>query len=203
MGRPSDFLPTEGRGIKFLGNSDPDGAITGRVRVVDNVIEDMHADLSDAIVLDAVAADVDIIGNEIRTVQSSGIFVIDSAAQVRIERNVIEPGPGDPPPAFSFGNGISIVGSNGARYIVRHNDVVCENPLADGIAVVASSSDIVGAVLEHKLRVLDVETRELSDVAHDRQAPFHLGAVWRLARRRLPRARRGPVDGRRALAHRR
>lgn len=108
-----NFLPllglSEGRGIKFLGNRDPDGAITGRVVVADNVIEDMHADLSDAIVFDAVAADVLVTRNRVETVQSSGMLFIDSAGKVAIAANDIEPGPGDPG-EFSFGNGMTIVG---------------------------------------------------------------------------------------------
>ena len=73
VGRLQSFGLTEGRGIKFLGGLDPDGAITGRIRVVGNVIEDLHADLSEAILLDAVAADVEITGNHIQTVQSKAL----------------------------------------------------------------------------------------------------------------------------------
>lgn len=126
------FGLTEGRGIKFLGNSDPAGAITGTVRVAGNVIEDMHADLSDAIVFDAVAAATAIVHNRIDTVQSSGILVIESRNTVTIARNSIRPGPGDPG-EFSFGNGMTIVGSRGASYRVQQNQVLAENPGADGI----------------------------------------------------------------------
>ena len=145
-----DFLPflglSEGRGIKFLGNGDPDGAITGRVVVADNVIEDMHADLSDAIVFDAVAADVVITRNRVDTVQSSGLLLIDSAGTVTIAANHIVPGPGDPG-EFSFGNGMTIVGSRDASYSITANRVVADNPSADGIFLVGDIAPIERAVV--------------------------------------------------------
>ena len=76
-----DFGLTEGRAIKFLANSHP---ITGTVVVADNVILDMHADLSDAIVFDEVEADVHIEGNCIEDVQSNGIFLINSRARSKL-----------------------------------------------------------------------------------------------------------------------
>lgn len=134
---------TEGRGIKFLGNGDPDGDITGSVRVVGNVIEDMHADLSDAIVFDAAAADVEISQNRIETTQSSGIFVINSAGSVEITDNFVAPGAGDPE-GLSFGNGVTVAGLRGARLEITGNEIVCENPAADGIYLVGNDS--LGAV---------------------------------------------------------
>lgn len=137
------FGLTEGRGIKFLGNSDPDGAITGTVRVAGNVVEDMHADLSDAIVFDSVAADTEIVRNRIGTVQSSGILVIRSKNTVTIARNIVRPGPGDPG-EFSFDNGMTIFGSRGASYPVQQNEVLAENPGADGILL--GGSDVAGLI---------------------------------------------------------
>lgn len=157
VGAPHSFGLTEGRGIKFLGNSDPDGAITGTVRVAGNVIEDMHADLSDAIVFDAVAADTEIVRNRIDTVQSSGILVIRSKNLVTIARNTVRPGPGDPG-EFSFGNGMTIVGSRGASYRIQHNDVLAENPGSDGILLAGFD----GAGLIDRA-VLDGNTVEMRD----------------------------------------
>lgn len=143
-------FPSEGRGIKFLGNSDPANAITGEIAVRDNVIQDMHADLSDAIVFDAVAADVKIDGNRITTVQSSGILIIDSSGRVEITDNYIEPGPGDPG-EFSFGNGLSIVGGDTpeiGKYIVTGNEIICENQSADGLVLRgAPAPGISGAIV--------------------------------------------------------
>jgi hypothetical protein len=147
VGAPLPFGLSEGRGFKFLGNNDPDGAITGKVVVSGNVIEDLHADLSDAIVFDAVAADVDIVGNRIETVQSGGILVIDSAGAVRIAGNDVVPGPGDPG-EFSIGNGVVIVGSRGASYSILGNRVVAENPAADGILLIGDLATIVRPVLQ-------------------------------------------------------
>ena len=134
---------TEGRGIKFLGGLDPDGAITGHVRVVGNVIEDLHADLSDAILFDAVAADIEITGNHIQTAESGGIVVSNSKGLVSIEGNVIVPGPGG-----LFGNGIVIVDRRAASYVLRRNTIVCENPQADGILLIGFGPEIESPLIE-------------------------------------------------------
>jgi hypothetical protein len=129
-----DFGLTEGRAIKFLANSFP---ITGKVVVADNVILDMHADLSDGIVFDEVEADTCIEGNCIVDVQSNGIFMINSRGAVRIADNFIAPGPGDGG-FFTLGNGIALVNSSAvdasqSSFHVTDNRVICDNPFADGI----------------------------------------------------------------------
>lgn len=150
VGALLSFGLTEGRGIKFLGNSDPQNAITGRVVVAENVIDDMHADLSDAIVFDAVAADVEIVGNRVGTVQSAGVLVIDGNGSVLIADNVVAPGAGDPG-EFSFGNGIFVVGldpSQRARHRIVRNQVVAENRDADGIALVGFDAAVQDPIVE-------------------------------------------------------
>jgi hypothetical protein len=139
---------TEGRGIKFLGNGDPDADITGTVRVVGNVIDDMHADLSDAIVFDAVAADIEVSDNRVGTTRSSGVLVINSSGAVTITSNHITPGPGDPG-VRSFGDGIDVVGSRGAQIEIAGNEITCENPAADGIYLAGGGSfgEIDGAAI--------------------------------------------------------
>ena len=52
-------------GIDIAGNSDPEHAITGKVRVADNVIENLHGDIASGIQFDGVAADSEISGNTI------------------------------------------------------------------------------------------------------------------------------------------
>lgn len=144
------FLPflglSEGRGIKFLGNSDPDGAITGRIVVSNNVLEDLHTDLSDAIVFDRVAADVVISANRVQNVGSSAMLLIDGAGKVTIDKNHLEPGPGELG-GFGFGNGITIIGSRGASYRIAANRVLAENPLADGILLIGDLAPIERAVV--------------------------------------------------------
>jgi hypothetical protein len=131
---PLSFGLTEGRAIKFLANSLP---ITGTVVVADNVILDMHADISDGIVFDEVEADVQIEGNSMEDVQSNGIFLINSRGAVRIADNFIAPGPGDGG-EFALGNGIAIVNNSAvdtsdSSIVVTDNRVICENPNADGM----------------------------------------------------------------------
>ncbi|NIR40391.1 MAG: hypothetical protein GWN07_31645, partial [Actinobacteria bacterium] len=70
-----------GRGIKFLGTTDPDRAITGEILIADNDFDGLEANLSDAIVFHAVAADATIRGNRIGTVQNTGmLFIRNSGA---------------------------------------------------------------------------------------------------------------------------
>jgi hypothetical protein len=131
-----DFGLTEGRAIKFLANSFP---ITGKVVVADNVILDMHADLSDAIVFDEVEADTCIERNCIADVQSNGIFLINSRGPVQIADNFIAPGPGDED-LFTLGNGIAILNTSAvdtsrSSFDVTDNRVICENRNADGMYV--------------------------------------------------------------------
>jgi len=143
-----DFGLTEGRAIKFLANAFP---ITGTVVVADNVILDMHADLSDAIVFDEVEADTRIEGNCIADVQSNGIFLINSRGPVRIADNFIAPGPGDGGP-FTLGNGIAILNTSAvdtsrSSFDVTDNRLICENPNADGIYVLGFGATIDAPVI--------------------------------------------------------
>ena len=140
VGAPLWFGLTEGRGVKFLGNSDPDGAITGHVLVADNRFDDMGADLSEAIVFDAVAADVTVAGNEVHDVASGGVLAIQAGGRVEITRNVIVPGTTS---GFAFGNAMQLIGADGGSYVVTHNRIACENPWADAILVVANE-DVLG-----------------------------------------------------------
>ena len=139
---------TEGRAIKFLGNGDPDHAITGKVIVSDNQIVDSHADLSAAIVFDEVAADATIEGNQIGSSLEGGIFLINSSGHVTIAHNTIAPGPGDLNSLFSIGNGIYLLDfdGRGAAYVVTDNKLDIENPYADGI-ILDGSGSISGAVV--------------------------------------------------------
>ena len=137
---PVDFF--EGRGIKFLGNADPAAAITGRVIVADNVIEDMHADFSDAIVFDQVAADIEITGNSTDVTQSSGVLMIGGSGSVRIADNhfVVQPGPD-----FLFGNGIAILGG-AESYRIEDNRIVADDFLAEGIFLLGLDLPWAGAI---------------------------------------------------------
>jgi hypothetical protein len=122
---------TEGRGIKFLGNNDPAGAIVGDIEIVGNRFDNMHADLADAIVFDAVAADVYIAHNEIHDIGGAGIFAIAHSGDMEITRNTIIPGPG-PDYDWDFGDGIWFVGGAG-HFTITHNMILCENVIANPI----------------------------------------------------------------------
>jgi hypothetical protein len=136
------FPVVEGRGVKFLGNDDPDGAFTGRVVVADNRFDDMHAELSQAIVLDQVAADVSIVGNRVEDVAGGGIVAYGVDGSFEIARNTIVPGSGTS--SWHVGNGIDVWGGRGLR--VERNVIRCDNPMADGILVGGIAGDGVGTV---------------------------------------------------------
>jgi hypothetical protein len=126
------FEATEGRGIKFLGNSDPEGAVVGEILIEGNRFDDMHADLSEAIVFDSVAADVRVAGNTVEDVGGGGILAIVPGGDLEISRNTIVPGPGTVPD-WHLGNGMLLLGSAGGRYTISNNVIRSENPIADPI----------------------------------------------------------------------
>ena len=139
-------------GIGFDGGNDRDGAITGRVRVVGNVIEDTIdtdpiAPTAGAITIFTTATtEVEIARNVVNNVPGQGIFVAQPRGLVRIEENVLVPGAD--PTGFLFGNGIVIVGGRGAVYRVKQNEIRCENPQADGILFFGFGDDrLAGAIV--------------------------------------------------------
>ncbi len=140
---------TFGDGIDVFGNPrDPQNGITGKVRVVDNVIENLTADFAIGIQFDEVAADSEITGNtinlgpSIHDVEGEDIVVIRSHSSVLIDHNVLGHDMADA--------AIFIAGDHEARYHVSRNTVFCENPIADGILAVGGdfSEGTVGAVIE-------------------------------------------------------
>lgn len=138
VGELLPFGITEGRGIKFLGNNDPAGAIVGNIEIIGNRFDNMHADLSDAIVFDAVAADTYIAHNEILDIGGAGIFAIAHGGDMEITRNRIIPGPG-PDSDWDFGDGIWFVGGTG-HFAITRNTIVCENLIANPVWLTGDDS---------------------------------------------------------------
>ncbi|HUQ63373.1 MAG TPA: hypothetical protein VM121_06450 [Acidimicrobiales bacterium] len=136
---------TEGRGVKFLGNRDPKGAITGDVLIAGNRFDNMNADLSEAIVFDRVAADVRVVHNEVADVSTGGVLAIVPGGDVEISDNTIVPGRGTNPD-FHYGNGIAVVGNAGGAHRITGNTIRCENPLADAIQLVGQTEFGLGAI---------------------------------------------------------
>jgi hypothetical protein len=138
---------TESDGIDVSPNDDP-SAITGTIRIADNVIENLPGDFANAIQCDSVAAAIEITGNTINlgeghhSIQGKGIFVFRSHSSVLIDQNVVGPDMADA--------GIQIWGDADAVYHVSRNTVICENPFADGIIAVGGfrTGGTVGAVIE-------------------------------------------------------
>jgi hypothetical protein len=124
---------SESDGIDVSGNDDP-SAITGTIRIADNVIENLPGDFANAVQCDEVAADIEITGNTINIgeghhrIQGWGILVIRSHSSVLIDQNLLGPDMAD--------EGIVIWGDADAVYHVSRNTVICENPFADGISAV-------------------------------------------------------------------
>jgi len=129
---------TDGDGIDLFGNDDPLNAITGHVRIVGNVIENLGADFANGMQLDGVAAEVEITGNTVNFPQSNGpiqtigITAFRSHNLVSIIGNNVTMGPGSP---NAFPAPIFVSGELDARYVVVGNNVVSNHPNADGIIV--------------------------------------------------------------------
>ncbi len=148
VGNPTQGFFTFGDGIDVFGNSNPQHAITGKVRIADNVIMNLTAQFATAIQLDAVAADSEVSGNTINLgptehdLQGIGIVVIRSLGSVSIDHNSLGPD--------MAGAGIFIAGDHTAAYQVSSNTVICESPFADGIAVTGGdfSEGTINPVIE-------------------------------------------------------
>jgi hypothetical protein len=134
------FVATEGRGVKFLGHADPQSAIVGDVVVEGNRFDHMHADLSEAIVFDRVAARVRVVDNWVEDVGGGGVFAFLPGGDLEIHRNTIVPGPGTDPD-WHLGNGMQLIGSAGGRYTITRNTIRCDNPIADPILLVGHAAE--------------------------------------------------------------
>ena len=147
VGVLTGFGYTSGDGIDVFGYQDRLHRITGKVTIASNTIENLHADFANGIQIDGVAGDSEIVGNTISDVETSGITVIRSGSSTTIERNVIVPGPGNGTALLSYGLGLTF---SGPHYSVRHNIIICENPLGEGIYVIGGgfADRTSGAVIE-------------------------------------------------------
>jgi hypothetical protein len=144
---------TDGDGIDLFGNDDPHNAITGHVRITDNVIENLGADFANGMQLDEVAADVEITGNTVRFPQSNGLIQTYGITafrchnRVSIVGNSVTMGPGNPD---AFPAPIFIAGDLDAHYFIALNNLVSNHPNGDGIIVNGGdlSEPTEGAVIE-------------------------------------------------------
>jgi hypothetical protein len=141
---PLFFGASEIEGIFVSGFDDPLNAVTGRVNVIDNVIQIAGGDFVNGIQFDEVAADIVIKGNTVDFIhsdgvmQTDGIVVFRSHGKVDIVQNHVTMGNGD---ANAFPVGIFAGGHAEANYRIAGNYVVTEHPNSDGIDVVGLSPD--------------------------------------------------------------
>ena len=143
---------TDGDGIDLFGNNDPQNAITGQVRIADNVIENLGADFANGMQLDEVSAEVEISGNTVNFPQSNGfiqtvgITAFRSHNRVSIVGNEVTMGPGS---LDAFPAPIFISGEQEAQYLVAGNSVVSDHHNADGIIATGGdfSEPTQGAVI--------------------------------------------------------
>lgn len=149
---PLPFGFTEIEGIFVSGSDDPQNAITGRVKIADNLIEISGGDFVNGMQFNEVAAEIEVSGNNVQfiesdgTVQTIGILVFRSHGRANIINNRVTMGPGDP---GAFPVGIFAGGHPEARYVISLNTVVTTHPNADGMDIVGLSSDTTteGAVV--------------------------------------------------------
>lgn len=136
------FFGTEIEGIFVSGYDDPLNAITGRIRIADNLIEVSGGDFVNGMQFDEVAADIEVTGNTVHfldssgVVQTLGVLVFRSHGKADVTNNLVIMEAGDP---GAYPGGIFVGGHAEARYTISGNTVVCNHPNSDGIDVVAFS----------------------------------------------------------------
>jgi hypothetical protein len=149
---PLLFGFTEVEGVFVSGFDSP---VTGRIKIANNLIEISAGDFVNGMQLDEVAADIEISGNTVNFLQSTGvvqtfgILALRCHGKVDIVNNTVTMGPGDPD-AIPVG---IIVGSHPeARYTISGNNIMTNHPNADGMDVVGLGS-FGGAT--HAARILN------------------------------------------------
>lgn len=109
-------------------------AVQGTLLIEDNTISRVHADAAYGISISNFGAAARVTGNTITGVDLNAVLAGANGGVVSIDHNVIVPGPGVTPNAA--GNGILFGHTRGGAATIAGNVIVCDNPLADGIAVV-------------------------------------------------------------------
>jgi hypothetical protein len=130
---------TQGIGIGVNTGTGPTSNIRGNVLIADNVIDGVLADAGYGIVSAHHDAEATIERNKVSRINLNGILAGYISAHAFILNNLVVPGPASNP-GFSAGNGIFVGHARGGHFSISHNEVICSNPLADGIAVIASAT---------------------------------------------------------------
>jgi hypothetical protein len=139
------FFGTEIEGIFVSGFDDPQNAITGRIKIANNIIEISGGDFVNGMQFDEVSADIEISGNTVHflesdgVVQTIGVLVFRSHGKADILNNQIMMGPGNPD---AFPVGIFAGGHPEARYRISGNTIMNSHPNSDGMDIVGFSSSI-------------------------------------------------------------
>jgi hypothetical protein len=128
--------------------------VTGTVTIERNVIADIDAEDGLGLALVGFEADVTIAGNDIRGTNFMGILAFGHSGRVRIEDNVVIPGPERFPGIYSVGQGIQVGPLFAGQYevptapaVIRRNRVSCENPIADGIVLFGGDDRLENSVV--------------------------------------------------------
>jgi len=139
---PLFFGFTEIEGIFVSGFDDPQNAITGRIKIANNIIEVSGGDFVNGMQFDEVSADIEISGNTVQflssdgVIQTLGILVFRSHGKADIVNNLVMMGPGNPD---AFPVGIFVGGHAEARYRISGNTVMNTHPNSDGMDVLGFS----------------------------------------------------------------
>jgi hypothetical protein len=129
---PDGEIITFGDGIDFF---EENTSITGKVRVIGNVIDGLGANFSNGMQFDTAGAESEISGNTILNINSpdsesgGGITLVRLRNSTLVTNNLIVTGASQ----TSFVDGIFIGGDIDARYTVLANRIVNNSPNGDGI----------------------------------------------------------------------
>src|SRR5262249_29272666 len=117
----------------------PQGSpVTGTLVIADNVIQRVYGNFGAGIQVANHGAVTSITGNYVSDVDWNGIVVGVFDQQQTIVDNTVIPGPGVA--EFATGNGIAVGHTRGGSAYIHRNTVLCENPFADGILILAGGS---------------------------------------------------------------
>ena len=133
IGVPSGGF-TFGRGI-LVGTDN----VTGDLLIANNVINRVHAQAGYGLSVSFHSAATTISGNTVLGINLNGILLGGIIRPATISGNIVIPGPAQDL-NVTAGNAILFGHSRGGSAWIANNTVVCENPFADGIAVVGGGA---------------------------------------------------------------
>src|SRR5262249_29780594 len=111
------------------------------IRMEGNLVDGVIAEKGNGLEAIFFSNAVEIVGNEVRNVNTNAILTSFNTGPTLIADNVLVPGlPPVPDSDGAFANGIIAGGPFGARYDIERNSIQCDANAADGMGLFGASS---------------------------------------------------------------